>query len=153
MVLGSGFDKIALSTMPLSKIMTAATIHLLVPLLGVATFLLLCRKMSRAQIPSPPYFAFLVLLATFGGWLLVLLTTLFWEWSGMAIIGVFSLLLIAPVATMILAFGLHEQQALSRFHQGAFVASVAYSTLMFAVVLGWLTVRICNSCSHYLQMH
>jgi hypothetical protein len=128
--------------MPLSKVITAVTIHLLVPLLGVVAFLLLCRQMSRAQIPSPPYFSWFVLFGTFGGWLLVVLTALFWEWSGMASIGVFGLVLIAPFVTAALALGLRKRRTLSRFHRSAFAASVGYSGLMLATVLGWLGVLI-----------
>ena len=128
--------------MPLSKVITAVAIHLLVPLLGVVAFLLLCRQMSRAQIPSPPYFSCFVLFGTFGGWLLVLLTALFWEWSGIASIGVFGLVLVAPFVTAALALSLRTRRALSRFHRSAFAASVGYSGLMFVAVLGWLGVWI-----------
>jgi len=127
--------------MPLSKVITAVAIHLLVPLLGVAAFLLLCRRMRRAQIPSPPFFSYFVLFGTFGGWLLVLLTALFWEWSGMASIGVFSLVLVAPLVTATLALSLWRRRALSAFHRRAFAASVAYSGFMLASVLSWLGFR------------
>lgn len=127
--------------MPLSKVITAVAIHLLVPLLGVAAFFLLCRRMWRAQIPSPPFFSYFVLFGTFGGWLLVLLTALFWEWSGMASIGVFSLVLIAPFVTAAIALTLRSRRSLSAFHRSAFAASVGYSGLMLASVLGWLGIR------------
>ncbi|HRI16719.1 MAG TPA: hypothetical protein PLX89_27310 [Verrucomicrobiota bacterium] len=128
--------------MPLSKVITAVAIHLVVPLLGVVAFLLLCRRMWRAQIPSPPFISFFVLFGTFGGWLLVLLTALFWEWSGMASIGVFSLVLVAPFVTAAFALALRSQRVLSAYHRSAFAASLGYSGLMLATVLGWLGVRI-----------
>ena len=126
--------------MPLSKVITAVAIHLLVPLLGVVAFLLLCLRMSRAKISSPPYFSWFVLFGTFGGWLLVVLTALFWEWPGMASIGVFGSVLVAPFVTAALALSLRTRRALSRFHRGAFAASVGYSGLMFVTALGWLGV-------------
>jgi len=124
-----------LSVMPLSENIPAVAIYLLVPFLGVAVFLLVCRQMSRARIPSPPYFAYFVLFGIFGGWLLVLLTGLFWKWSGMASIGVFGLVLIAPLVTAALAVWLNPRRALSSFHRGAFAASVGYSVLILATVL------------------
>ena len=128
--------------MALSKVLTAVAIHLLVPFVGAIAFLLLCRRMSRADISSPPYFSWFVLFGTFGGWLLVVLTALFWEWSGMASIGVFGLVLVAPFVTAALALSLRTRRALSRFHQGAFATSAAYSGLMLVIVLSWLGVQI-----------
>jgi hypothetical protein len=127
--------------MSLSKLITAVAIHLLVPFVGVVAFLLLCRRMSRAHIPSPPYFSWFVLFGTFGGWLLVVLTALFWEWSGMASIGVLGLALVAPFVTAALALSLRTRRALSQFHQGAFAASVGYSCLMLVTVLSWLGIH------------
>jgi hypothetical protein len=128
--------------MTLSKDMTPIAIYLLVPFAGTVAFLLLCRWMSRANIPSPPYFSCFVLFGTFGGWLLVVLTAEFWEWSGMATIGVFGLVFVAPFVTAGLAVSLFDRQTWSRLHRGAFVGSVCYSGLMLGTVLGWLGIQI-----------
>lgn len=128
--------------MALSEIITAMAIHLIVPFVGVVVFLLLCHRMSQAQVPSAPYFSWFVLFGTFGAWLLVVLTALFWKWSGMASIGVFGLLLVAPFTTAAVAFSLRTRRGLSQFHRGAFYASVGYSGLMLITVLGWLGVWI-----------
>src|SRR5688572_22754831 len=114
--------------MTVSELATAVAIHLLVPFFGAIAFLLLCRRMFRANVPSPPYFSWFVLFGIFGGWLLVVLTALFWEWSGMASIGVFALALVAPFVTTALAWSLGPRRALSRFHRSAFAASVTYSS-------------------------
>jgi hypothetical protein len=98
--------------------------------------------MRRAQIPSPPFFSYFVLFATVGGWLLVLLTALFWEWSGMASLGIFYLVLVAPFVTAALAWSLHRRRTVSGFHRSAFVASIGYSGLMLVAVLGWIGVRV-----------
>ena len=128
--------------MTVSELATAVAIHLLVPFFGAIAFLLLCRRMSRANIPSPPYFSWFVLFGTFGGWLLVVLTALFWEWSGMASIGVFALAMVAPVVTTALAWNLRPRRALSRFHRRAFAASAAYSVGMFITVASWLGIQM-----------
>jgi hypothetical protein len=128
--------------MTVSELATAVAIHVLVPFFGVIVFLLLCRRMFRANIPSPPYFSCFVLFGTFGGWLLVALTAVFWKWSGMASIGVFALALVAPFVTTALAWSLRSRRGLSRFHRGAFAASVGYSGVMFVAVAGWLAMQI-----------
>jgi hypothetical protein len=126
------------SVMPLSKVIAAVGVNLVVPFLGVTAFVLLCRWMWRAQIESPPFFSFFILFATFGGWLMVLLTALFWEWSGMASLGVCFLAFVAPFVTAVLAWSLRQRRALSAFHKSAFYLSVGYSGMMFPLVLCWI---------------
>jgi hypothetical protein len=126
--------------MPLSKIIAGLSVNLLVPFLGVMFFLSLCRWMWRAQIQSPPFLSYFILFATYGGWLMVFLTALFWEWSGMASLGVFYLVLVAPFITLVLAWRLHRRRILSVFHRSAFAASIVYSGLILVTVLariGW----------------
>jgi hypothetical protein len=127
--------------MPLPKIMAAIGVNLVAPILGVAAFALLSWRMRRLQIQSPPLFSYFILFATFGGWLMVLLTTLFWEWSGMASLGVFYLILVAPIVTGALALNLRHRRAISGFHRGAFVASIGYTGLILAMILGWCGTR------------
>jgi hypothetical protein len=107
----------------------AIGVNFLVPLLGVIALALLCRRMRRAQVQSPPFFSYFILFAAFGGWLVVGLTALFWKWSGMASLGVFSLILVAPFVTAEVALSLRNRRAFSAFHQSAYVASIAYSAL------------------------
>jgi hypothetical protein len=121
-----------------AQIATAVAIHLGVPLLGVAVFLALCSRMRRAAIPAPPFVAWFILFFTVGGWLLVALTALFWEWSGMASLGVFFLVLVAPWLTAASAWELRGSRAVSAFHRWAFFGSAGYSGLMLLLVLVWL---------------
>jgi hypothetical protein len=124
--------------MPFSKVITAIGVNLVVPFLGVIAFAFLCRWMLRAQIKSPPFFSYFILFATFGGWLMVLLTALFWEWSGMASLGVFYLAFAAPFLTAVLAWSLRLRRTLSTFHRSAFYLSLGYSGVMFPLVLCWI---------------
>jgi hypothetical protein len=128
--------------MSLSKIITGIGVNFVVPLLGVIVFVLLCRWMWRAQVQSPPFLSYFILFATFGGWLMILLTALFWEWSGMASLGFFYLVLVAPFVTAALAWSLRRRRTLSVFHQSAFVASVGYSSLVLVAILGWLGIQL-----------
>ncbi len=69
---------------------------------------------------------------------MVLLTALFWEWSGMASLGFFYLVLIAPFVTAVVAISLRHSYGLSIFHRVAYVASLAYSGLMAVTAGVWL---------------
>jgi TonB family protein len=125
--------------MPVSRIMIALGIHLIVPLLGIGAYVLLNRRMRRALVPSPPVVSYFILFATFGGWLLVVLTALFWVWSSMASLGVGYLIFIAPIVTTILAWRLRQSRSLSAYHHYAFLASIAYTGL---ICVGWLIVPL-----------
>jgi hypothetical protein len=124
--------------MPISKVIVGIGVNILVPLLGVLVFVLLCRRMRRAQIQSPPFFYYFILFATYGGCLMVLLTALFWEWSGMASLGCLYLMLVAPFVTAGIAFRLRGSHSLSVFHRVAYIASIVYSGLMAVTVGAWL---------------
>jgi len=123
--------------MTLSQVIRAVAIHALVPLLGLAAFVLLCVRMKRAGVSAPPYITWFVLFFSIGGWLLVALTALFWEWSGMASLGFFFLVIVAPLLTAASAWKLRRAQSISAFHRVAFFGSVGYSGLMLALVLVW----------------
>ena len=125
--------------MPISRIMIALGIHLIIPPLGIGAFVLLNRRMRRALVPSPPVVSYSILFAIFGGWLLVLLTALFWVWSGMASLGVGYLIFIAPIITAILAWRLRQSRTVSAYHRNAFLASIAYTGL---ICVGWLVLPL-----------
>lgn len=126
--------------MPISKMVAAISVNFLVPLLGVIVFALLCRKMSRMDLQSPPFFSYFILFATIGGWLVVFLTAFFWEWSGMASLGFVYLVFVAPLLTAGAAFSLRHCVALSVFHRVAYIASIVYSGLMLITLGIWLGI-------------
>jgi hypothetical protein len=116
-------------------------INLVVPLLGAIVFGLFCRSMLQARVQSPPLFSYFILFATFGGWLVVALTVLFWEWSGMASLGVLGLMLVAPFVTAGVAFNLRKRRELSGFHRNAYAISIAYSALTFLTLASLVLFR------------
>jgi hypothetical protein len=94
-----------------SEIITAITIHLLVPAAGVVAYLALCRRLVVAGA-SPMFLAQLFLLfVCYGGAFLVVLTSLFWYWSGMASLGVFFLILAAPILLFPVLLSLWKQKS------------------------------------------
>jgi hypothetical protein len=126
--------------MTASKVIIAVVIHLLVPLVGLAMFVWLCFRMRTIGIPAPPFVSYFILFVTCGGWLLVALTALFWEWSGMASVGVFFLTLVAPWITAAAAWRLGSKRTLTAFHRRAFFGNLIYSGLMFISALAWLSI-------------
>jgi hypothetical protein len=126
--------------MDVSKVIAAIGVNILVPLLGVIAFALLCRRMMRTHVKSPPFFHYFILFFTIGGWLVVFLTALFWEWSGMASLGVFYLVLIAPFVTTGVAFSLRDCYVFSTYHHVAYIASIVYSGLMVVTFGVWFGI-------------
>jgi hypothetical protein len=117
-------------------------VNLLVPLMGVMVYLLLCRKMLRSGIEMPPIFSYFVLFAIYGAWLVVILTGLFWRWSGMASLGVAFLLLLAPFSTLALALMLRKRRNLSAYHQAAFGLGALYTAAIPVLIVAWIIVTV-----------
>lgn len=84
---------------------------------------------------GPPVIRVSVLWATYGAWLLVLLTALFWYWSGAASLGFFTLVLLAPVVTAGIAMRTWRERALSRAHKLVFWAAAAYPVGIIVLLL------------------
>ena len=110
-------------------------IHLVVPASGFLVFERLNKSMLKAQVEHPPLVPLLVIFATYGGWLMIVLTELFWYWSGMASLGAAYLILIAPIAMTVMAVILYRQRRLSRYHFGAFIASGLYPLVIGALAI------------------
>lgn len=86
---------------------------------------------QRVKLPA---WQLLVVMTTYGGWLMVLLTGLFSKWSGMASLGLFYLMLGAPFLMLFTAISTARQQ-LSLYHRWIFRASAAYLPLVGGLVL------------------
>jgi hypothetical protein len=96
--------------------------------------------MRKENVPSPPFIPWLILFSAFGGVVVMALTALFWEWSGMASLGMLYLGGGAPFATAVTALGLRNQRSLSSYHRRAYVSAIAYSGFAFLLVGIWLVV-------------
>ena len=103
------------------ELVRAILVNFVVPLAGLKVFLSLRERMLERQIERPPVVPLFIIFATYGGLLVVVLTVLFLRWSGMASLGVFYLVLVAPIAMM-----LFRQRRLSPYHFGSFIASGIY---------------------------
>jgi len=111
-------------------------IHLVVPLAGVGLFLILRRRMLDARIEEPPVVLFFILFATYGALLVLILTALFWKWSGMATLGVAYLILAAPILTLGQAVALYRRRGISSYHTAAFWMSLSYVPCLLFLYAG-----------------
>lgn len=78
------------------EIVIPILIYLGVPLIGLFIFLLLFRNVEDQAI----YIISFINTAHLGGWLLIVLTILFWSISGMLILGYFYLVFISPILSI-----------------------------------------------------
>ncbi|MDQ3072732.1 MAG: hypothetical protein M3Q97_05670 [Bacteroidota bacterium] len=112
--------------MTTKEIIIGLTIHLLLPLTGLLWFLKVQLQMKKEKVPNAPAFELFILFATYGGLLLVALTTLFWQWSGMASLGTFYLIFGAPVAMGLISYRHRQSKNNSKYHNRAFVLGLLY---------------------------
>jgi hypothetical protein len=112
--------------MTTKEIIIAFTIHVIIPLVGLLSFLQLKNQMKRENIQNAPATELFIIFATYGGLLLVVLTALFWQWSGMASLGLLYLILGAPIAMGFIAYIQRDQKIISRFHNWAYNAGLLY---------------------------
>ena len=122
------------------EILTFLAIHLFTPALGVVVFFILCRRMMESKIVSPPFSQMFLLFFNLGGVLLVLLTGLFWEWSGMASFGFFYLALISPVLAGAVVWTLWKKKNLSNWHKTIFYLNFFYGAFMVVATGVWLDI-------------
>jgi len=108
------------------EIITAIIIHLLVPIVGLLSYILLIRKIKMEKINNPPNIDFFLIFATYGGLILVMLTTVFWKWSGMASLGTFYLIIGGPIVMGIIAYRNYRNKGLSKYHMLAYKAGLFY---------------------------
>jgi hypothetical protein len=112
----------------MGELLPAFLVYILIPAAGLIVFLLLIRKIRRGTSEKALELAYFFLFFTLGGWLLIALTAQFFAWSGMASLGMFYLLLVAPFLSTITAYKLRNQRGRSPFHLFAFWGHIALST-------------------------
>lgn len=86
---------------------------------------------------NPPVAEIFLLFFTYGGLLMVAYTTLFWEWSGAASLGVFYLLLGAPIVTLVIALRQFKKRSISKYHKWSYYLALLYlgiTPLFFAAL-------------------
>ena len=112
-------------------------IYAIVPLGGLALFIKLVDKMETDNIVNPPVGELFLIFSTYGGLLLVALTTLFWEWSGMASLGAVFLVLGGPILMGIISYRNFKLRYESKYRKWTFLTGLFYFIIM-PLVLGGL---------------
>jgi uncharacterized membrane protein SirB2 len=110
-------------------IIIALTIYFVVPSAGLLSFLRLKRRMKTENIPNAPVPELFMVFLTYGGLLLVVLTQLLWEWSGMASLGTFYLILGAPAVMGVIAFRHRRTKTVSKYHRWTYLSGLFYFAL------------------------
>lgn len=112
--------------MTTTQIISALTIHFILPLTGLLWFLRLRKQMKNENIPNAPTTELFIIFSTYGGLLLVALTTFFWLWSGMASLGTFYLILAAPIVMGIIAYRHRTTRKISKYHNWTYLSGLLY---------------------------
>jgi hypothetical protein len=115
-------------------------IHLLVPLAGLIFFMGLLKKMKTAKTANETVVALFIIFATYGGLLLLTLTTLFWKWSAMASLGTFYLIIGAPIVMAIIAYRHRRTRKIGKYYKWTFNAAMYYFVIAPAVLTLLLVV-------------
>lgn len=93
--------------------------------------------MKVEQSENPPIIEVFFIFATYGGLLLVVLTTFFWKWSGMASLGVIYLMIVAPVLMGIITFRHSKRKNDSIYHKWIYKFASFYF-LIAPIIIGGL---------------
>jgi hypothetical protein len=81
---------------------------------------------------------------TYGGLLLVILTSIFWYWSGMASLGCLFLVAPAPILMLIIAYKNYKLRSISLYHRLVYMFGMVYP---FVIGLCLLSVWLYKSIS------
>jgi hypothetical protein len=98
----------------------------LVPLIGIAGYVLLVKKMLKEEIPEPPMDGYFLLFGIYGVLFVLMLTAFFWYYSGMAFLGGLAAIVIGPIISGVLAYRSYRQKGLSLYHFYLHWLSIVY---------------------------
>jgi hypothetical protein len=113
---------------------TWTLIYLVTPVLGVTTFLNLRARLMQQGHDTNWQMLLFALFFAYGGLLEILLTVAFWEWSGMASIGVFLLLILTLPAAIAAGALLIRYARLSYSQRMMTWSTAAFPVCMFLLI-------------------
>lgn len=129
LTLGQNIDK----SKDVISLIIGLAIYIILPVIGITTYLWVCSRMNKVQIVDPPFISWFLIFSAYGSWAIILLANICLKWSGLASLWVAFLIFFAPVILGCAAFRLRKKRNLSRFHLAAFYASCSY--LLFLITL------------------
>jgi hypothetical protein len=90
------------------------------------------------NIEKPPTAELFLVFSTYGGLLLVVLTSLFGAWSGMASLGTFYLILLAPFVMGLIAYRNYKLRSVSKYHIWTFISGIMYFVVTPLIFLAFV---------------
>ena len=124
--------------MEVKEIIVGLTIHLIIPLLGIIMFIKQIRELKDID-EHPKIIEYFLIYFTYGGLLILILTNLFWAWSGMTSLGAIYLVLIAPIIMAFIAQNNYEKRYHSKHFRLIYWSSVLYYVIMPLYLIGAFT--------------
>jgi hypothetical protein len=121
--------------MTAKEIFIALMIHLIFPLIGLVYFIKLKKQMKDENIEKAPIIELFLIFVTYGGLLLVSLTSLFWKWSGLASLGSLYLIIGSPIVMSIIMSKFKYLRATSKYHNLTYIASLLYFIIAPLIIL------------------
>lgn len=119
----------------MAEILTALFIHLLVPTAGVCGYVLLYRKLRRQGAADLFLAQLFLIFFCWGGWLMLVMTSLFWRWSALASLGAAFLVFIAPVVMGIIGVCLAKTPNASTAQRMAKTACFSYFGALACLII------------------
>lgn len=108
------------------EIFIVVTIYFTIPVMALILYFRLVKQIRDKRVTNPPFTDLFIIFGTYGGLLLVTFTSLFWIWSGMASVGIFYLILLAPVIMGLIAWRNYKRRRISIYHNASFILGLTY---------------------------
>ena len=91
--------------------------------------------MAKDEILDPPNMSLFWIFGTYGVALILILTSLFWKWSGMASIGAFASILFGPIIMITAVAKNFKKMKQSVYHKLVIYLSIGYMFMMAATFI------------------
>ncbi len=112
-------------------------IYFVIPIVGLATYIMVVKGL-KSKVDSVPYFSTFFLFLVYGGLLLIILTSVFWEWSKLLLSVVLFQGLLSPVVAGLIVFFIKHD--FSVYHKWIYFAAIGYFPLLLPVSVFCLIV-------------
>lgn len=109
-----------------TEMLKAALIHIVVPVCGIIFYLYLLFKAKPIKDDNSLALSLLAVFFNYSGLVIIILTSLFWYWSGLASLGLLYSVTIGPLLMIGIAIGLYRKRNTTKYHKIIFNLSALY---------------------------
>lgn len=106
-------------------LIVAGAAHIALIAIGLSAFFLVSGKLT-AQLKHAPTYQLFLIFGIYGGLSLMILHSLTWPYSGMAFLGYFATIIIAPIIAALVSYSLRQLRKESKSHQTLFLLGLLY---------------------------